>query len=82
MNPTATFSCCKRYWKKILLRFAFQGAEITIMRVNLKVLSNRVTNEFSVYRSLPLSPESLPKEVQDRMNREPERFRPVREPQA
>jgi hypothetical protein len=65
--------------EKILLRFAFQGAEITIMRFNLKVLANKLTNEFGVYRSLPLSLGSVPKEVQDRMNREPERFKPLKD---
>jgi hypothetical protein len=64
----------------ISLRFAFQGAVISIQRFNLKVLANRLTGELAVYRSLPLSLESMPKEVQDRMNREPERFKPVREP--
>src|SRR5581483_8688105 len=62
--------------EKILLRFSFQGAEIKIMRFNLKVLSN----EFSTYRNLPLSLDSIPKEVQDRLNRDPERFRVLKEP--
>jgi hypothetical protein len=66
--------------EKILLRFSFQGAEIKIMRFNLKVLSNKLTNEFSTYRSLPLSLESIPKEVQDRLNREPDRYRALKEP--
>lgn len=66
--------------EKILLRFSFQAAEIKIMRFNLKILSNKLTNEFSTYRNLPLSLESLPKEVQDRLNREPEKYRALREP--
>lgn len=63
----------------MLLRFAFQGAVIRIERFNLKVLSNKLTGELAVYRSLPLSLESIPKEAQDRMNRDPERFKPLRE---
>jgi hypothetical protein len=63
----------------MLLRFAFQGAVIRIERFNLKLTTNKLTNEFAVYRSLPLSPESLPKDIQDRMNREPDRFKSVRE---
>ena len=64
----------------MLLRFAFQGAVIRIERFNLRLTTNKLTNELAVYRSLPLSPESLPKDIQDRMNREPERFKSLREP--
>lgn len=64
----------------MLLRFAFQGAVIRIERFNLKILANKLTGELALYRSMPLSLESIPKEVQDRMNREPERFKPLREP--
>jgi hypothetical protein len=63
----------------MLLRFAFQGAVIRIERFNLKILTNKLTGESALYRSLPLSFESIPKDVQDRMNREPDRFRQVRE---
>ncbi len=63
----------------MLLRFAFQGAVIRIERFNLKILANRLTGELATYRSLPLSLESIPKEVQDRINREPDRFKPLRE---
>ena len=69
-----------RVRREVLLRFSFQGAEIKIMRFNLKILSNKLTNEFSTYRNLPLSLESLPKEVQDRLNRDPERYRALKEP--
>ncbi|MEZ0229711.1 MAG: hypothetical protein ACAI25_13870 [Planctomycetota bacterium] len=64
----------------MLLRFAFQGAVIRIERFNLKLLANRLTGELATYRSMPLSLESIPKEVQDRINRDPERFKALREP--
>ena len=45
--------------ERVFLRFAFQGADITINRFNLKILVNKVTSEYAVYRSLPLSLESI-----------------------
>lgn len=65
---------------RVFLRFAVHGADITINRFNLKILVNKVTSEYAVYRSLPLSLETMPKEIQDRIAREPERFKPLREP--
>jgi hypothetical protein len=64
----------------VQLRFAFQGAETTIMRFNLRVMLNTVTAETAVYKSLPVSLESIPRDLVERMNKEPERFAPLRAP--